>query len=335
MDFQVYFEGIKVLFSGQNPYVSLLTMPGPFNYPPTVFLFIAFFQNKVLFDLLSYLAFFLSVYLLTKRNLVTAGGLFLLFLISYFPFKFNNVMGQINNFILLFIVLAYYYHPFFLAYAIGIKLVTVIYLFYYFLTKDYKKILSVFLFVALLIVLSLFVVPLNFQKVHFTDVILRAFGDTGKEVYYNQSLAGLLSRSGLPFLLYPLSLLFLIMTWFKGRRLTPDKVFSAVTCLMLILNPIAWQHHFVIAVIPLIFLFKDDKLLVSLSYLLMAWNFKHPEIIPTDINVILSHQFLGVFLLWVLALFGKKTRTILLVIYAVFFLFIYLRFLLCKGNFCF
>ena len=323
------------MFSGQNPYLSLLTMPGPFNYPPTVFLFISFFQDKMFFDILSAMSFFIAIFLLTKKRLLISIILFIIFNFSYFPYKFNFGMGQINNFILLFIILSYYYNPFFLSYAVGIKLVPIIYLLYYLIIKDYKNIFLVILFICSLFLLSLFVVPWEFQKVYFQDVFFRALAGGGKEVYYNQSLAGFLSRANLQILFYPFSFLFIFITWYKARKLKVDRVFASVTCLMLLLNPIAWQHHFVVAIIPLILLFKEDKLIVTLAYLFLAWNFKRPEIVGAEVNIILSHQFLGTFMLWILAIFEKNTRRILPILYALTILFIYLSAILCRGNICF
>ena len=233
MDFNVYFEAVKILLAGQNPYLHLITMPGPFNYPPTSFLFLIFIQNRLIFEIFSILAFFVSIYLLTNKKLLLSIFLYGIFHFSFFPLKFNYGMGQINNFILLFIVLAYYYNPIFLAYAIGIKLVPVIYLYFYFIKKDYKKIFLTLLFVMVFWILSLFIIKFDFQKIYFLDVFWRAFGEGGKDVYYNQSLAGLLARSNVN-IYFPLSLIFLIITWVKGRKLSKDRVFSAVTCLMLI-----------------------------------------------------------------------------------------------------
>ena len=332
MDYNVYDEAVKVLFSGGNPYLHLITMPGPFNYPPTVFLFISFLQNRLIFDILSALAFFISIFLLTNKKFFVSFFLFFVSLLIFFPYKFNVGMGQINNFILLFVVLAYYYNPFFLAYAISIKLTPIIFLFYYFIKKDYKKIIIVLTLCLILYAMSLIIVPFDFQKIYFLDVFWRAFGTGGKEVYYNQSLAGLLARSNTSFLFYPLTILLLFVTYIKGKKLKRERVFSAVTCLMLILNPIAWQHQFVFAIIPLILLFNLNKKLVLAVFFLLAWNFKQPDLVPKELS---SHQFYGVFILWMLAIFGGKSTKLIGIIGTVGIIGVYLRFLICRGSFCF
>ena len=311
MDFNIYLDAVKVLFSGGNPYTHLINSPGPHNYPPTAFLFLIFLQNKLLFDILSFLSFFISLYLLTNKKFFVSCLLFLVSYAIFFPFKFNYGMGQINNFILLFCVLAYYYSPVFLAYAIGIKVIPAIYLLYFFIKRDFKKIFATLVFLFFFFLLSFLIISWDFQKIYFFDVFFRGFGNVGKEVYYNQSLAGLLARSSLSFFIYPFSLLILFMTWLKGRKINSPRLFSAVTCLLLILSPIAWQHHFVFAIIPLILLFPLNKLLVIVAYFLIASNIKNPRIIPGEFSFILSHQFWGIFILWILALWDKKAVKII------------------------
>jgi hypothetical protein len=332
MDYNLLRDAVLTLFSGVNPYVRLTNFAGPHNYPPTAFLFLVFLQNRLVFDVLSAFAFLVSLYLLTNKKLFLSLTVYAIFHFLFFPLKFNYGMGQINNFILLFVVLAYYYNPFFLAYAIGIKLSPIIFLFYYFVMKDFRKICTVVCCLLLLIVASLILIQWDFQKIYFLEVFWRAFGSGGKEVYYNQSLQGFLSRAGAALLNLPLSIFILLVTWIRGQKLSSERVFSAVACLMLMLNPIAWQHHFVLAIIPLILLFNLNKLLVILSGVLLAWNFKQPEIIP---NELLSHQFYGIFILWMLALFGKDSLRIIGIIGTIGIIGVYCRYLLCRGFICF
>jgi hypothetical protein len=332
MDFDLLKDAVLTLLNGRNPYVGLTNFPGPHNYPPTAFWFLIFLPDRFWFDGLSALAFFAAVFLLTGRNWLLSLFLFLVFSLVFFPYKFNAGMGQINNFILFLTVLAYYFHPFFLSYAIGIKLTPAIFLLYYFLSRQFDKIFLVLLGLGVLFGLSFWLIGWEFQKVYFLDVFWRAWGMAGKEVYYNQSLAGLLARAGWGEGFPALAVLFLVLTMWRGHQLSPDRLFAAAACLMLMLNPLAWQHHFVMAVIPLILLFPLNKILVLTAFFLLAWNFKTPQTVPKEL---LSHQFYGVFILWVLALWGKNAAKILGFAGVLAVTAIYVRFLLCRGFVCF
>ena len=63
---------------------------------------------------------------------------------------------------------------------------------------------------------------------------------------------------------------------------------------------------FLFAVIPILVGWKFlPKWLTILSFILVAGNIKQPELVPVWATLLLSNQFLGVFLLWV-GLMGKS-----------------------------
>lgn len=356
IDFPQFYEAVKMIFSGQNPYLHLLTSPGPWNYPPTAFLFL-FWLNFPSYDfagaiwnILSLLSFVISVWLLLKivlpkTNNVLLGywfiGLLVLLSLTFFPLKHNLASGQINNFLLLLIVLSSYFsEPFYAAYAFVIKIIPGLFIFYFFLQKKYKAILMFFAWSVILVFLSFVVVPVNIQKLYFSAVAPQAWPLSGKEIYYNQSLLGFLARSfqttfAVQLSYYLLALLILLLTLWRGREVSKNGQFAAISSLLLILPPLVWQHHYVLAVIPLVLLFKENWLPVVLAYFLVANNVKDPGGIPKEFGLLLSHQFLGAFLLWLTALWKEKVWTLAGIIWVGLLLLLYISNLLCHAHFCF
>ncbi len=113
IDFPQLYEASKMWWQGLNPYHTLLTSPGPFNYPPSSFYFLwwvdllPFFWSSVLWNYLSLFSYLLSLFLITKLVWVKKWKVLyfvvasLFFTIPFFPEKFNLGNGQMNNFILL------------------------------------------------------------------------------------------------------------------------------------------------------------------------------------------------------------------------------------------
>ncbi len=349
IDFPQYFEAVKMIFSGLNPYLSLLTSPGPWNYPPSAFLFLWWlnlFPYQIagaIWNILSLMSLFLSIWLLKKMasSKVPYWVLVLLLTLPFFPVKHNLASGQINGFILLFITLFFYFaNPIFLAYASAIKIIPAIGLTYFIVKKNWSGLLKFSIFLGLFLAASFFIVPWNIQKTYFFQVASQAYPLAGKEIYYNQSLLAYLSRSfhdptAIQLSYYLLTLLILFLTWWRGRGVTKNRLISAVSCLLLLLPPLVWQHHYVLSIIPLILLFHENWLVVGISYLLLSWNIKEPNLIPVQFSFLLSHQFFGILILWLLALWGEKFWQVMAIIWAVSIILAYLFTLLCRAHFCF
>ncbi len=326
-DFLVYFEAAKSILAGANPYHWEKFAGFPFNYPPTSLLFLwplglmPFNVAAVVWNIASLAALLLSILLVyklaQKREILglarmTAGVIFFFFIftIPFFPTKFNFGMGQINNFVLLFSVLGIT-SPFFLAFATGIKFAPGIFLLYYFLRRDWRGIGKYFFYLLLLIIVSLILVPSEFQNEYFSNVLPMSFTGAAKDWYYNQSLYGFLARTisnetVVKFLFYGLATVIVGVTILRGRKMMrlgksgELGVLGAVSSLYLLIHPIALQHYFGFSIIALIILGLSPGTVAA--YLLLAANIKQPELIPHGLNVILSHQFFGILLLWAMAL---------------------------------
>lgn len=327
IDFRVYWESAWLVVHGLNPYLGIISSKFPFNYPPPALLFIlplGFFrmtQAAPLWNFGSVAAFILAIWLIlrmSKTKVSLLGFIFLTaaFTIFYFPEKFNLGNGQINNYIFLLTVLGISWSPLFLAAAISIKLAPAIFLLYFLILRDRQKILITILFVLVLFVLPIVIWGWDFQKRYYQEIFFYSFTLGAKDWYYNQSLFGFLARTfSNPVLInglfYSLSIVFVVLTWWRGRRLPKNRALAAVGCLYLLIHPVALQHYFMFAVLPFILLIKSDKKILIISYLLLAANIKEPNLVPKMFNFILSHQFYGIFILWLLALFDRKIWKIL------------------------
>lgn len=325
-DFTVYFEAAKTILAGVNPYTWKLFNGFPFNYPPTSLLFLwplgllPFNIAAVTWNILSLTALLLSIYLIYKKMNLKLLFLFFLFTIPFFPTKFNFGMGQINNFVLLFSILGLS-NPFFLALATGIKFAPVIFALYFVITRDWKKLKRYLIYLTLLVLLSFILVPPNFQFAYYTRVLPLSFTDGAKDWYYNQSLYGFLARTIVSkeivkivfYILASIIVFVTIIIKTDNRR-----KLAAVSSLYLLIHPIALQHYFGFALIPLILLGLNPGTVVA--YILLAANIKHPEFIPRDVNFILSHQFFGILLLWAQSL--KITKVVWVITVLLFYVFI-------------
>ncbi|MBI4099824.1 DUF2029 domain-containing protein [Candidatus Microgenomates bacterium] len=363
-DFVVYYEAAKVFLAGANPYLGLITRTFPFNYPPTALLFLwplalfDFATANIVWNILSTVSVVLSIVLIYElvrlfrpaapaRTATKLISLILLFTIFFFPVKFDIGNGQINHFILLFCSLALYlYHhrrktwsAFFLAFAIGIKVAPAIFILYFIIRRDWQMVCRVAVTLLILFGISLLFITPSFQLVYLRDVLPLSFTTGAKDWYYNQSLWGFLSRS-LPsslslYLFFPLALLILSLTWRRGRVLPWRRSLAAVSCLYLLIHPIALQHYFGFAIIPIILLLsrRDWKVLAS-AYLLLAIDIKNFAAVPKEFNFILSHDFYGVLILWTLALWREKILQIISAYWVVIVVLIYVLSLACRAGYC-
>ena len=360
-DFVVYYEAAKMFLAGLNPYTGLITRTFPLNYPPIISLFVwplgigPISLISPIWNILSVGALLGSIWVVLGWTRRRSWGKYILliglFTLPFFPTKFNVGMGQINNFILLFCVLGIRW-PFFLALATGMKFAPAVFVLYYLITKDWGRIKKFFLYLAGLQILSFIFVPLDWQIIYWTKVLPLSFTDAVKDWYYNQSLYGFLARSLNSELItkicfYGLAIGMVGITIMRGMREIREmgmpagkagetgrrRVLAGVACLYLLVHPMAIQHYFGLAIIPLILLGLNKW--TAIAYLLIAANIKQPDLVPKSFNFILSHQFFGVLILWVVAVWGKETIRVIGGIWVIGVTMSYLLTLLCRGKFCF
>lgn len=132
-------------------------------------------------------------------------------------------------------------------------------------------------------------------------------------IYYNQSLTGLIVRSGVTSLWIVVPVLvgvFLVTCYslWKKRKSFAESVWMYMPTLLLI-EPIAWQHHFVWLIPTYIMLWAPRSsvravTLLIVSYFLISWNFASFEFLDTMPLgwLIGSHGTIGLLIIWLVTL---------------------------------
>jgi hypothetical protein len=315
----------------------------------------------ILWNFLSLGSLLVSVYLLIKMMKDFSWRKFMfyvfVFTIPFFPVKFNLGMGQINLFLLFFSVLSIFLYrknhkslsAIVLAYAIGVKFAPIVFILYFAVKKDWIHVLRVVLYSVLFFLMPVLFVPINWQRIYYRDVFPMSWTLAAKDWYYNQSLEGFISRSfHNPTIILASTYIFTILiglsTYIRGRSVSWQRAVGACACLYLLIHPIALQHYFGFSIIPLIFLVDDFRatttgkgqwLFLILGYFLIAGNIKNFDSIPRNINFLLSHQFYGILILWILVLWKEKAPRIILTLTSAALICGYILFGLCKAKVCF
>lgn len=337
-DFSSYYYGARTVLHGGNPYLGGKNFFGPFLYPPSAllfflpFTFFPFFLAEKIFTVFSLLCFFSALFLLfklCKLPFYSRTGLVLTTLaLLYFPEKFTLGMGQVNNVIFLLLVCFVYWYTqkkqtragMFLALTISLKLFPLLLLLYILIDKRWKTFAATI--VTLLLIGTFTYICINHTVIayFFTTALPKLFNSLA-DAYYNQSLSGFLLRTAHnPSLTTRLRLIiegilvlfsFAIMVIRRGTKACAPRLLciSMLLILNLMLDAIAWQHHFVWMLIPLVITFfyiKNNKLdykyylILAVSYLLMAANIRNPASVPIFFQ---SHGFYGAIVLYCLNLY--------------------------------
>lgn len=345
-DFSVYYRGTQDYLSQRNPYPAN-PKDGAVIYPPISVVILAPFgllpyelaENA--WTAASYLSLVTTIIILLKSigPKISVLNFFVLhsLLMLSFPVKFTLGMGQINLLLLLLVALSFYFFQkerqylsgSMLALAASIKLSPVILLLFYVRKKQWKTVVS---FLALFILLNgvgLILLGTQATQDYWMD-ILPSIPTVGNASYYNQALTGWLSRAFIPdftakivnYIVFGGLLFFSFCNTATHRRSATLELgeYGLFLLSTLIGIGLAWQHHFVTALIPFIalglLLFEKQRkrktLLVGLmlvAYLLIALNIKNPSSISGfGHTLLLSHALYGAFLLYGLLMFCLADR---------------------------
>lgn len=367
IDFRVYWETAWLVLHGHNPYFGIISSAFPFNYPPPALFLIwplgllRMTQAAPIWNICSTLAVLISIWLILKMispkpKVWLFLALSFIFTVPFFPVKFNIGNGQINHFLLLFCVLGIYFHSkghkslaaLFIAFSASIKLAPLVFLLYFLIKKDWGQIMRVLLFFAAFFLASFLFFSWQWQSPYYREIIFWSFTTGAKDWYYNQSLSGFLARSFsstqlfLP-VFYCLSIIIIVLTWFKSRTLNFFRRLSAVSILYLLIHPIALQHYFGFAIIPLILMGADlikngakriHWVGLVVAYCLFAFDIKNFAAVPKEFAPLLSHMFFGSVLLWLLSLWKEKYGQVVFLFFSMIVFFIYFLALSCRAGFC-
>lgn len=332
-DFQVLFLSAKDFLSGLNFYQNKAIFTGV-GYPPLTLLFytpLALFSYPVaqtLFFVLNLVLVVATVYLSFKiigqKPKPWQYLLALTLTLISFPTKFTLGMGQ-NNLISLFLIPVSFYAykkdkttwaGIFLGFSISLKTIFGFFLLFYLIKKKYKVLIYACITIAVLFLISILIGGFGLYGYYLKNVIPPLLNLTGREIYYNQGLMGFISRltsdNNLRKIFWETGSFFLVaLTSFKTLKTKNENLaFSLFIICLLLIDSLSWQHHFVWLIFPFIVVGKEIlgrknivfMALFTLSYLLVSWNFKNPNLDFGILNpLILSHVFIGVITLYFLS----------------------------------
>lgn len=337
-DFSVFYSTASSLVHRQNLYQTPGLFTG-FGYPPatallfTPFLLFPYAVSQTIFTIINISLVFILSYLLikltpTKLTLPVYLLTTILIFLS-FPFKFTLGMGQTNLLALVLILLVYNFsyrkQTMLAAVLLGLtfilKPITAITLLFFLFKKP--KVALISLTTAFCIVLlTIFIFDWSLYSHYFLEVLPPLFNFSGREIYYNQGLSGLIAR------LYPRALPRLITYWLVTLLFITNAVFilrkkhppiyhlSFILTTLVLVDSLSWQHHFVFLFLPLFVIVNRtlrEKNNISLSfaalaYVLVSINLKNPASSNNIINILVnSHATLGAIILYFLH-FSKTTR---------------------------
>lgn len=333
-DFSVHYYGYKMVLNNLNPYTTKGEMFVPHVYPPFVLLLfyplslLNFFISQKIWFFLSLTFLFLStftIFKINKKSLLSKTGFLLMGLVFlYFPSRFTLGMGQINNLILFITVLGIYFFNkkddlksgILFGLSLSIKFFPLLVVFYFIFLKRYKLLLATFITFLVFFILGFIFVGYDLN-IYFYTSIFPSFLTSWKTEYYNQSISALAGRLPVEYQLKEIikivTSIFFVIFSFKAvfsisKKEIKEKLnlcLSILIILSLMINNFTWQHHFVLLIFPfltIIFYLLKNKIffykhyvLISLSYLLTALNFKNPSLIPL---ILQSHLLYGLIILW-------------------------------------
>jgi len=310
LDFKVYYLAAQEFTKGNNPYQTTYVNI-PFNYPPGVlpilwlFTLLPFSVSQTIFTLISFLTFYLSLYLIIKITKIPLSLPFTLtlfaFLTQTFPVKFTLAMGQINHIALFLTILSLYLSnqskkfssALTLALAATTKIFPLALLPIFFIRKQYHYVITSF---SLFLLINLFK-PSLFTH-YFFSLIPSFFISISTNNFYDQSLKSLFLRLGLttPIIALIISLTLYFAIILATRKSTLSRAFIILLALLPLTTPVAWQHQLVFAY-PLILAYYYRLPAFFLIWIPLAFHFSPGNQILDTLPVIASYQTLLILVL--------------------------------------
>ncbi|MBP7876194.1 DUF2029 domain-containing protein [Candidatus Woesebacteria bacterium] len=347
-DFGAYYVGAQAVLQHQNPY--LLQAELKPIYPPSALLLLSPLgllpkeTSAKLWTVLSYSSLLTTLFLLPRlsdrRNQRLIFSSMLGLTAIAFPAQFTLGMGQINLLILLLITFAFWMYQenryvwvgVVLGLAASFKIAPLILVFFFIRKKCWKAVISFavsFLFLQLAGGLAL-----GFPATEYYWLRLFPHLPTvGNASYYNQALTGFLARAGVSnfsaqIINYAALLVLTVSSFLITKSAKQSKAielgeYSLFLLAGLLAGGLAWQHHFVVAMLPLFALWllsnsrskRVRQMMIAgicISFVLIAVNIRQPSLFHGWLpNTALSHVFWGGVLLyglvvWVLKISGIR-----------------------------
>ncbi len=317
VDYYAYVGAGKAFIRNENPYTQLYDNPigkVDYLYPPGSLLFTSLFSflepkwGIPVFTVLSYIAFIVGIVLVLKLKDESIKPWKIVFITALltqtFPLKLTLTLGQINNFVLLFISVGLFflkkkrgvYASLCLAIAGTLKLIPLIVIPLFLMRREWKITFQTTLFFLLLNaikpnLLLYYVANKAFSFFSFAS----GYADT-----YNQSLSTLMYRiSGNP---NSAAIAYCIAFLLFGNLLVAEKKTKlylqpvSFIALFSILASSAWQHHLVWAY-PFIIIYYLNPFIFIPIWALLLLHFNPDVGVSYPFSILLSYQTLLILIL--------------------------------------
>ncbi len=322
-DFAYYYQAAGEATDRVARPIHLLPPPSVLLYAPLHYL--PFSVAQAVWVMVSFVSLILIVALIARSEAIThPRALMLIAVLSYlsFPTQFTLGMGQVNLIALLFVVVSVLLSSHkryrimsgvMMAVSWLLKPELVLVLPVMGLCKQWRVLLGAAgaLFVSGMLSFFFWGTEAYAVYVQRLTQLTRGFTDAG--IYYNQSLTGLLSRAGVAsvWVFGAATLAVALITWYacwKKQRPFGESMWRYMPALLL-MEPIAWQHHFVLLIPTYIMLWmshmpRRTRGFLILSYFLISWNFASSRFLDTMPLgwLIASHGTIGALIVWIIAL---------------------------------
>lgn len=321
-DFAYYYEAAQEVTRRVSSPIHLLPPPSLLIFAPLSLM--PYGLAQTIWVIMSFVCLIAVVWQMTiavgiRGKWVRAGVASLAYL--SFPTQFTLGMGQVNLMVLWLLVVSvmaetqkksiYASGLFSLAVLLKPELVLLIPVFL--LIRRWKFVMGLLGFLGAVIAISVAVFGLDALTDYSVRMSVIAAGWRDVGIYYNQGLSGLLSRmgdaggtwyAGVSLLIIGIT----VYAYIKRRTAFPQILWEVVP-LFLLIEPIAWQHHFVFLIPTYLTLWKRKHSLrtavyLVISYFLVSFNFAAPGFLDTMPLgwLALSHVTVGTLILWVLTL---------------------------------
>lgn len=349
-DYSFFHRTGQRVLNHQNPYAIYDTQS--LRYPPTALLIFSAFavfpliQSQFLFFFTSLVVFVMGLVILLKtildldHKIFRVLAKFEIFLISFilvllfFPFRYLLSSLHIHALIFLLLSLVIYFlvnkknfpAGLSLALAGSITITPLFMLVIFFIQKKFKVVFYTILNVLVIALVTVLILGWEIY-IQFLPGTINTM-DFGVVAYYNQSVTAVLSRiinsqdivkifvtGGM---IINLGLLLFLHLQLRSKSKEADLLTWNIGILLLLLfAPFSWQYHYILTLIPFIFLIYFWKkyllsryylFLLLTSYILIGLNIKNPDIkLPFGIEVfVLTHVFWGGWILLCLSYFTFK-----------------------------
>ncbi len=309
-DFSVYYGVAKNALTGKGIYGDPHLFTG-YGYPPYSVLpylplaLLPYTVSQSIWVIGSFIALIVSVFLsfklyYPKASLQTKAVACAIAFLA-FPSRFTLGMGQ-SNLIVLFVLLSSLANRsgflLGLAWILKPQLMILVPLFVW--KREWKMLTFAGVIVSAAIVLTgIFFGWQPYERYFSRELpILMEFRD--REIYYNQGIEAFVSRLGAKWLSTGLKLIAVVFAFLSLRKQTLINALPMTLSLLLLILPLSWQHHFVLLIPAMIFLWQYQRsVLFWIALVLISINIKEPSLYGP---MVLSHVFIGnVLVFWLLA----------------------------------